>query len=464
MNLKSAGQFNESFRRQQFCGLCALLLALQALVPSIPAQSNPPPATNLVSANRFLFIVETSTAIKPVAPHVLQVVGDLINSGANGQMHDGDTVGLWTFNQQVYSTLPVQIWAQSIRSQVANRIAAFMRQQPLEKSAQFDKVLPGMFGVIGASDFITVIIVSTGDGKMKGTPFDAEINALYKKNIKEMKGQRMPIVTVLQAKGGKLLRHTVNALPWPVMVPEVPMLLRPVPVAVTQPAPKAAPVAPPVVTRPDNLTFSGSNPNPIPPPTITLPAPKTIIPQPVVQPQTTPPVLATQTTILPAVTPPPPASAPAVTTPPPVEVAKIETAIVKPEPSPPPPVVTPKPTTPPAQPPPAPAPAQMPASVTATPLAPPPATEPAPSAKLVANETAAPTSAPPALLPPQNPAPNSTELASVVPEPVPRSNTLLIASIVLVIIALGLIFLMILRNRSTSGPSLITHAIANKKK
>jgi hypothetical protein len=464
MNLKSASQFNETFRRRLWHGLMAVLLAWFALVPQTPAQSNQPPATNLVSANRFLFIVETSAAIKPVAPHVLKAVGDLINTGANGQMRDGDTIGLWTFNQQVYSSLPVQTWAQSIRSQVADRTAAFMRRQPLEKSGQFDKVLPNLFGIIDASDFITVIIVSTGEGKMKGTPFDAEINTLYRQAIKSMKGQRMPVVTVLQAKGGKLLRnYTVNALPWPVIIPEVPILLRPVPVVAAQPTPKATPAAPAIVAPPPNLIVTGTAANPVSQPVASPPAPKTIIPQPVVQPQTTPPVVAEQTTTPPSVTSPPPVPAPAFTTTPPVEIAKIETAIVKPESSPPPPLVTPKPAKPLAPPPPAPAPAQTPPSVTTMPVAPAPATEPAPSPKALASEAAA-SSVPPALVPPQNPAPNSTELATAMGEPVQRSNSLLIASMVLVIIALALIFLMMLRNRSTSGPSLITHAIGNKKK
>ncbi len=72
-----------------------------------------------------------------------------------------------------------------------------------------------MFSVIKASDTITIFILSTGDGQMRGTPFDAEINSLYLQNIHDMQGRRLPIVTILQARSGKILHYTLNALPWP---------------------------------------------------------------------------------------------------------------------------------------------------------------------------------------------------------------------------------------------------------
>src|SRR5882724_6474782 len=102
MHLTLTHQFNQLlrrllvlFRHRQLSGKCALVLLGSTLVST--AQTNHPATSAAVSANRFLFIVETSAAIKPQTPSLLKVVGDLINSGANGQMHDGDTIGLWTY-------------------------------------------------------------------------------------------------------------------------------------------------------------------------------------------------------------------------------------------------------------------------------------------------------------------------------------------------------------------------------
>jgi hypothetical protein len=176
-----------------------------------------------LSSNRFLFIVETSSAMKNFRDDEMKIVGDILVSSANAQMRVGDSVGLWTFNEEVYSDLPAQAWTADNHDEVIRRTLTFLQNQHYGKSAKFNQALSDMQDVIHASDIITVILVSSGHSKITGTPFDKEINTLCKETLAEMKRSPKPVVTVLQARQGKIVRYTVSAPPWPVVIPEVPI-------------------------------------------------------------------------------------------------------------------------------------------------------------------------------------------------------------------------------------------------
>ncbi len=257
----------------QCCHLLLLFvcfLATSSFAPKLFAQNKPSPAPVAASVppNRFLFIVDTSSSMERHARDVQQMLVNLLSSGASGQLHRGDTLGVWTFNVDVYTgNLPLQRWIPEDWWQIASRTAEFLQQQHYGKKSHLDKALADMYEVITNSDIITVFLVSNGEGKMRGTPFDTEINAAYKESLKEMKKDRMPIVTVLQAKNGKIIRYTVNALPWPVVVPELPIAIRKVHAPPIQSAAAAIPQNPAPVTQPPLANTVAQNPAATNPPT-----------------------------------------------------------------------------------------------------------------------------------------------------------------------------------------------------
>jgi hypothetical protein len=454
----------------QCCHLLLLFvcfLAASSFAPKLVAQNKPSaaPVAASVPPNRFLFIVDTSSSMERHARDVQQMLVNLLNSGASGQLHRGDTLGVWTFNVDVYTgNLPLQRWIPEDWWQIATRTTEFLQQQHYGKKSHLDKALADMYEVITNSDIITVFLISSGEGKMHGTPFDAEINAAYKESLKEMKKDRMPIVTVLQAKSGKIIRYTVNALPWPVVIPELPIAIRKVHAAPIQSAAAAVP----------------QNPAPSPQPNVAPAA------------ATTPPLIIRSTpanTVLqnPAVTNPPASSFSN-------QLAAIspDTAI---SPSTPAPVV--KPIAQPVMPPPQITPSSVPfptrrsrfpgpdQAVTAKPAPPSPAiVAPAPTiipSASVASNAAQSTipSVAPAPKPVQKAQANSLSDASashstnaravqatavLPPEANTRPKFFLIAGVTLVLIALGLIALMVRRARAPSGPSLITSSMDNRKK
>lgn len=231
--------------------LRCLVAVLLLMATAVQAQ-NAAPASS--PGNRFLFIVDTSAPMERQASAARQMVADLLASSGNGQIHPGDTLGLWTFNSSVHSgDLPSQAWVPGKESEVAARMADFLQHQHYGQESQLDKALADMFGMIKQSDNVVICLVSDGKEEMKGTPFDDEINAAYKTCVKETKKSQMPVVTVLLAQSGKVTKYAVNALPWPVVIPQVPPPPKPTvvvqaPTRVVKPASKivkpAAPVAP----------------------------------------------------------------------------------------------------------------------------------------------------------------------------------------------------------------------------
>src|SRR5262245_45379560 len=89
-------------------GKLALAFALWA-APSLLAQAPAAQQTSQTPQNRWLLVVDTSRRMEARKDGIVKTVTGLIMSGMNGQMRRGDTLGIWTFNEKLYSGLfPLQ--------------------------------------------------------------------------------------------------------------------------------------------------------------------------------------------------------------------------------------------------------------------------------------------------------------------------------------------------------------------
>ncbi|MDB6124550.1 MAG: hypothetical protein JWQ71_3543 [Pedosphaera sp.] len=458
------------------------LFAANTKAPIHVIEPSPVPITK--SSNRFLFVIDTSANMKRHAVAIQEAVEKILTARAGGQFFRGDTIGIWTFDSDPHiGEFPLQIWSPEYEQAVASRSVEFLKKQRYHKQSRLDQILPSIFEVIQDSDLITIIFINDGLSQIQGTPFDRAINTAYQQNLRDMKKDRMPIVTVLQAKAGKIKAFTVNALPWPVVIPELPITVkpsreladepptkltptnRPAEVAKTKPVAPVQPVPTPVAPAPDQA-------NTPPPPVSAFTAlpvsvpPQTIAPTPSPAPVTPPPVQVAK------VEPP----APATTEPPPANVQVQAVPAIPTIPRPPIRVPAPKPA-PPAEPahstrtevvtppPTAPEPSQAAAPEPASPV---PAVTPKPSTLV---EKSAPVPAPEETAPhpsvSSNPEPanlSSPQAALATPySPVARSKGLLIGGLTLLVLAVGLIALLIHRSRTPSGPSLITRSMNQRK-
>jgi len=448
--------------------LLAGLLFVASLTPCpLLAQADkakaPPPA------NRCLLVVETSRSMQRRSDAVLQTVQEMLKSGLAGQLRRGDTLGVWTYNESLYAgRFPLQTWSPEAQKDIALRVAAFLKGQKYEKRASLDKVLPALKQLIRDSPLITVILISSAEEKMHGTPFDGPINEFYQKWQNDQQKARMPFVTVLRAQDGQLGDFTVNTPPFAVQMPRLPQerqlaeriqskLLE----AVRSNSP---PTAPPLIV-------SGKKAQPQ-----DAPAPK---PEPVAvnvqAPAPAPEATSTNESL--NVKPPAPA-------PPLAQIAKVEAAPVmpakasvglSPEPSPAPmPVTEPK-----AEivrrPEPSPG-APAPSKVAAAPALPTPAPEPAPappaarevspgtSANPTSVASAAPRSPSLALRPSSLPVPPAQVATAVPAETLVRNRSIWIAGLVLAGVAISFAVLLLRRSRAEPKISLITRSFEREKK
>jgi hypothetical protein len=225
------------------------------------------PATGFTqSSNRWLLVFDTSFAMRDRAKAVQDVTMDLFATGMHGNMRAGDTIGVWTFNDKLHpGAIPLQIWSPETSQALARGMMQFLSGQSYENTAQLDEVTTNINRIVKMSDVITIILVSDGSQPIKGTPFDAPINAFYKANFRQQKKEQMPVVTVFRGLRGTLATNTLNLCPWPVDIPTVPAP------PVAQEKPKPAPVPPlimigkkPEAAKPPNAPVSEMPPAPAP--------------------------------------------------------------------------------------------------------------------------------------------------------------------------------------------------------
>jgi hypothetical protein len=233
-----------------------LLVLLAALCTFFPAR------TLGQSSNRWLLIFETTSSMRHRTNGVLAETQDLLNSGMHGLIHTGDTIGIWTFNDRLYTgEAPLQTWSREAWPKIARHTLQFLTEQQYAKSARMQNMLTNMLNLVDSSPFITVILFTDGDDPIKGTPFDAQINEVYRASYHQQKKASMPIVTIFRGVAGDITTNTVNMAPWPVDIPPVPPPPPPVRAKPRAAAPKPPP--PPAVAP---LIYIGKKPDAVPPP------------------------------------------------------------------------------------------------------------------------------------------------------------------------------------------------------
>ncbi len=243
---------------------------LAFLAYSVPAQTPQPSPVPVQPESRYLFIVDTSSAMSRHNEAVRQIVYELISSGMNGQMRKGDSYALWTYNEQNYpGVFPLQTWNPYDPVLAGGRAALFLKKQRYEKQAKPQAVIPDLAAVIETARDLTVYWISDGYTELKGTAFDELINATYFYKIRAMKKNPQPLVTTLIAQDRKIAHWAVSLASEPRSIPLTP----PKPVIATKPP--AEEKANVVVVLPTIVEKTAPSPKPTTPPT---PPKKTEVP------------------------------------------------------------------------------------------------------------------------------------------------------------------------------------------
>ena len=314
--------------------LATLLFVACSLRPALHAQTG-----ERKVPGRYLFIFDTSANMKKRLPAVQKALTSMLATSLGGQLHTGDTIGVWTFNQDLHpGDFPLQVWDSNDAAGIAAHITQFIGGQKYANKTRFEALQPLLNRVVQSSERLTVVIFSDGLTPITGTTFDTGINQLFDQNAAAQKKAREPFVVVLRSQLGKHVGCTVSMPPQQVSLPQFPPLPEPPPApkpALIPVPPPAAPVAvvPSIVITGKNienhLVPPVENPAPTNPPPVIAPAPPAVVPTsipvvapvvipsvvpvvPATPPPAVPPVMPTNASVTPPVIPPAPAPEPVV--------------------------------------------------------------------------------------------------------------------------------------------------------
>jgi hypothetical protein len=334
MNFFSWKILRAELRPGLFLGWCLLALAFP-----VYSQTNiiTAPRTNHSSPERFLIIIEASSDMEKRALNVQRSVGLLLSRTLREELQRGDTIGLWTYDQELHTgKFPLQRWLPTAGKEIILATVQFVQQMHYARQARLDPVMAQLKSLVADSDKLTVILISSGNEAPTGTPFDEQIAEVFKLNVSEQRKQAMPFVTILRSLHGKFVGFKVNTPPWPFEVPAYPVqaetvLPTPAPTNATTPAKAEAaprpPAAKPIIIlqpasapaeRTNTLLPASSPPAPSvvkSPPTEAPPNPPAVAavtPPPVEMPIAPPPVERTSS---PPAQPPSPVPSPATVAP-----------------------------------------------------------------------------------------------------------------------------------------------------
>lgn len=217
-------------------------------------------STNAPAKERFLVIVETSSAMQKRAENTQKALGSVIASGLKGHIPSGSTVGLWTFNETLFTgRVPLQVWTPETRQPVALALMQALQQQKNEKTAHLGSAWGVATNIAAQSEHLTLLLFTSGSEPIKGTPSDGSIAESFTRNAEQQRKANQPFVTILRAAKGKFVAHAVNMPPWPLEVPEWPEEFKPAPVPLEAKPVAVATALPPTVKRIDPAVLSPTN-------------------------------------------------------------------------------------------------------------------------------------------------------------------------------------------------------------
>ncbi len=246
---------------------CAAWLLFAWLALPLGAQETP---SSPLPPGRFLFMVDTSLSMRARADGLLQTVEALLASGLDGRLRPGDSIGLWTFNQEVYAgRFPLQTWTPTTRTAVTANVLEFLRNQRYEKKTDLDQVLRKALPLVRGSQAITLVLFTDGEEPVRGTPFDDDINAVFRESRREQARVRMPFVTVLRAENRQFARHVVGLPPWRIQIPPLPIEEKAIAAAKSPPTVPAKPLETKPMTKPAEPRKSELPSIKLPPPVAT---------------------------------------------------------------------------------------------------------------------------------------------------------------------------------------------------
>ena len=221
--------------------------------------------------NRYLLIFDTSAAMKKREPAVELAIDNLFATSMRGELRDGDSIGVWTFDKDLLTgQFPLIRWDPGSAASIAEGLKAFLRKHRYANETRLAALQPYLGGVITNSPRLTVLIVCDGQSEINWTPYDNVINKLFGERQAERKQAKQPFILLLRSQLGEYVGCTVGLPPELIGFPRFPPLpapaIKPEPPAPTNAAPTVPESTAPPAVLPSLIIIGKNVSTSLPPP------------------------------------------------------------------------------------------------------------------------------------------------------------------------------------------------------
>ena len=201
-----------------FLCLCAGLTAQGREISNTNGLPRPRPVY------RYLFLVDTSSAMARQKNVTLDTLSKLIAGGVGGHIHTGEFWNIWTFDDQLHTNVfQAQMWNLAPQNDAANRAARLLRNQTFKnKKGRLAGPMAAIADEATLSGALTVVLFTDGSEPLNGTPFDQDINDIFTRHAAGMRKAKKPFVIALVAQDGKFVAHAVTPGGEPPHIPQPP--------------------------------------------------------------------------------------------------------------------------------------------------------------------------------------------------------------------------------------------------
>ncbi|HEY0456025.1 MAG TPA: hypothetical protein VGE41_06590, partial [Verrucomicrobiae bacterium] len=200
--------------------ISALILFLFASALVAKAEEARPPALN-PDGQKFLFVVDTSASMQRLPHNGRQTVFDMIYSGLWNQLAPGDSIGVWTFNQDVQAgKFAMQVWDPDQDLALASRVGLFLKGQHYEHKAQLNEAFKSALGLVKSVKDLNVLVITDGQSSLGQSKLEIALKDRYQTMAEQARKGNKPMVLAFHAIGGEVLTNWVTLAGEPIKFPK----------------------------------------------------------------------------------------------------------------------------------------------------------------------------------------------------------------------------------------------------
>ena len=164
----------------------------------------PPSTAPNSSLFRHIVVVDTSFSMVRRRQALYDAVSDIFEGGLSGHIREGETVEMWTFNENVdAASIPPRPWRRAEARGLAARAVNYLKNRRFAKRTRMAGLMAKIVDASKSAEQFTVVLLSDGDTDVVGTPYDRSVNLAYRDYGRAVRRARQTFVTILRGREGE---------------------------------------------------------------------------------------------------------------------------------------------------------------------------------------------------------------------------------------------------------------------